>query len=78
MTQFVVNAQPQGEGVFKYLIHSVSYGCNHMRQHVSWVKLGDFLSCDEALLAASGAFPGVDVCKYCCSSPVAIADGSIN
>jgi hypothetical protein len=73
MSSFVVNAQPQG-GELRYVIHNLSYGCDHMRQHVSWVKLGDFLSCEEALLVAANTFPDVVACKYCCVTFIATGE----
>jgi hypothetical protein len=74
MANFVVNAQPQGACDPDYVIHDLSAGCNQMRSYVAWIKLGEFSSCDEALVAASRRFPGVVACDYCCSVPA----GSIN
>jgi hypothetical protein len=66
MANFVVNAQPQGACDPDYVIHDLSAGCNQMRSYVAWIKLGNFPSCNEALLAASRRFPGVVACDYCC------------
>ena len=78
MPNFVVNAQPQGACDPDFVIHDLSAGCNQIRSYVAWIKLGEFPSCDEALLAASRRFPGVVACDYCCAVTMRPTKKSLN
>jgi hypothetical protein len=67
MPNFVVNARSRGQSKTDYVLLDISTGCNHMKLHVAWIKLGNFPSAEEAFVAASRRFPNVTRCEFCCS-----------